>query len=106
MTDADEPSQTGTPIAGEKWALGDAGQIQEVFRLLAIPPLPGYTPVAITAVGVVVSPAGEVGHYPVYAQVVEAKLSETTEVRAAIANLGRWLLAQRQSGPGGGQPFA
>jgi hypothetical protein len=67
VTDAHDPSQTGAPIPGEQWTLGDTHQIQEVFRRLAIPPLSGYTPVAITAVGVVVSSAGEVGHDPVYA---------------------------------------
>jgi hypothetical protein len=84
-----------------------ADKLQEVFRLLAIPPLDGYTPAAITAVGVLVSPSGDVAHYPVYAQVISAEtdLSEATEVRAAITILRRWLRAQWPSGPPGGTPW-
>jgi hypothetical protein len=76
--------------------------LQELFRLLAVPPLAGYTPAAITAVAVMVSPAAEVAHYPLYAQLLEADLVETTEVRAAIEILQRWRRAQRRNGPVGG----
>ena len=100
MTDNHDQSQAGIP--GEQWTLGERPhQIQELFRLLAIPPMPGYTPVAITAVGVVISRAGDVAHYPVYAQLIESDLSETSEVRAAIVILQRWLREQRRSDPGG-----
>lgn len=102
MTDNHDPSRADIP--GEQWTLAERPQVQELFRLLAIPPMPGYTPVAITAVGVVMSPAGDVAHYPVYAQVIENNLSETSEVRAAIAVLQRWLRVQRRSEPGDGIP--
>ena len=78
----------------EQWTLAEGRRIQELFRLLAIPMMPGYAPVAITAVGVMLSPAGDVAHYPVYAQLTESNLSETTEVRVAIAVLQRWFRAQ------------
>jgi hypothetical protein len=101
MTNAHEPSQADVP--GEQWTLAEAPQIQELFRLLAIPPMPGYTPVAMTAVGLAMSPTGEVAHYPVYAQLFGAEVSETAEVCDAIAILQGWLRAQQQRfGPGGG----
>ena len=96
MTGAHEPPLARIPAPGEQWSLADAGKLQEVFRLLAIPPLGEFTPAAVTAVGVLVSPSGDVAYYPVYAQVISAEtdLSEPTEVRVAIAILRRWLRAQ------------
>jgi len=96
MSDANERPETGKSNEGERWTISDGNQLQEAFDLLRIPPLAGYTPAAITAVGVSVSPTGEVAHYPVYAQVVEAELSEPTEVRAAIVILQRWLQMQKR----------
>jgi hypothetical protein len=102
MAEVNEPSRTGPPIPGEQWKFGDIVQLEELFRLLAIPPLPGYAPVAITAVGVVASSTGEVARYPVYAQLVGAELAEKTEVSTAIAILQRWLRTQQQrNGPRG-----
>lgn len=103
MTDAFEPSQAGMP--GEQWTLSAGIQIEELFDLLAIPPIAGYTPAAITAVGAEVSPTGGVAHYPVYVQQVEGALAEPSEVRAAIAILQRWLRMQRRSNPNVGTPW-
>ncbi len=102
MAQADEESPTDTTFPGERWSVADKAQLQETFRLLNIPPLAGYTPVAITAIGVMASPTGELAHYPSYAEVLgtglagTAELSEETEVRAAIATLQRWFRVQRQ----------
>jgi len=103
MTDDHSPRQVDEP--GERWTFSELPQLQELFRLLGIPPQPGYSPVAITAVGVVMSPVGGIAHYPVYAQLIESKLSETSEIRAAVAILQQWLFVQRQrSKPGDGLP--
>jgi hypothetical protein len=103
MTDDHDPSEARIP--GEQWTLADRPQIQEPFGLLGIAPMAGYTPAAITAVGVVMSPAGDVAHHPVHAQLIESNLSETSEVRAAIAILQRWLRVQRRSAPADGAPW-
>jgi hypothetical protein len=95
VADANEPTQIGTPVPGEQGIFANIAELQRVFRLMAIPPLSGYAPVAITAIGVVVSPAGEVNHYPVYTQLVGTQHSEVAELRNAIAILQRWLRVQR-----------
>lgn len=103
MTDNHDRSRAD--MLREQWTLAEGRRIQELFRLLAIPMMPGYAPVAITAVGVLLSPAGDVAHYPVYAQLTESNLSETPEVRVAIAVLQRWLRAQWRSKLGDGIPW-
>jgi hypothetical protein len=103
MTDNHDRSRAD--ILREQWTLAEGRQIQELFRLLAIPTMPGYAPLAITAVGVMTSPAGDVAHYPVYAQLIDSNLSEPSEVRAAIAVLQRWLRVQRRSEPGDSLPW-
>jgi hypothetical protein len=103
MTDNHDRSRAD--ILREQWTLAERRQIQELFRLLAIPTMPGYAPLAITAVGVMTSPAGDVAHYPVYAQLIDSNLSEPSEVRAAIAVLQRWLRVQRRSEPGDSLPW-
>jgi hypothetical protein len=103
MTDNHDRSRAD--LLREQWTLAEGRRIQELFRLLAIPAMPGYAPVAITAVGVMLSPAGDVAHYPVYAQLTDSNLCETSEVRAAIAVLQRRLRVQRRSEPGDGIPW-
>ena len=58
MTDNHDRSRAD--MLREQWTLAEGRRIQELFRLLAIPMMPGYAPVAITAVGVLLSPAGDV----------------------------------------------
>jgi hypothetical protein len=101
----DNQDRCRADILREQWTLVEGRQIQELFSLLAIPAMPGYAPVAITAVGVMNSLAGDVAHYPVYAQLIDGNLSETSEVRAAIAVLQRWLRVQRRSELGDGLPW-
>lgn len=102
MTEDYKPSHDATPIPGEQLSLADIAQFEELFRLLAVPPLAGYTPAAITAVAIMVSPTGEVAHYPLYAQILGTELSEMKELRAAIEILRRWLRAQGLGGPRAG----
>jgi hypothetical protein len=92
----DDPSGNDNPLANEKWTVANGDQLGEVFRLLSVPQVPGYTPAGITAVGALVSRTGEIWHYPVYAQLFGASLfgvdlSESSEIRAAIAILQRAL---------------
>jgi hypothetical protein len=75
----------------------DAGHIQKIFRMLDIPRLNDFRPVAITVVGVLESPSGDLAHYPLFAQLSDTDLSEAAELRAAISILQSWLRLQRQS---------
>ena len=100
MTDNHDRSRAD--MLREQWTLAEGRRIQELFRLLAIPAMPGYAPLAITAVGVMLSQAGDVAHYPVYAQVTHSNLAEASEIRTAIAVLQRRLRVQRRSEPGDG----
>jgi hypothetical protein len=97
MADANVPSDSAAFVSGERWTMTDAGHIQKVFRMLDIPPMGGFRPVAITVVGVLESPNGELAHYPLFAQLSDTDLSEAAELRAAISILQGWLRLQRQS---------
>ena len=101
MTNTNDPSGNDNPLANEKWTVANGDQLSEVFRLLSVPQVSGYTPAGITAVGALVSPTGEIWHYPVYAQLFGANLfgadlSESSEIRAAIAILQRALRMHHQ----------
>jgi hypothetical protein len=95
VTQPDKSSEVQrNPHSDEIW-ISDPSNLEQLWNLLAIPPLPGYAPAAITAVAVAMSPDGGVARYPLYAQLSAAELSEPFEVHIAIETLRNWMRTQR-----------
>lgn len=80
-----------------RWLSDNPEAFDEIRKLLGIPRLEGFQPVAITAVLVTADGQGRAGRYPIYAQLMTSRLSEEQEIETSVRLLRRWLRRSRRS---------